>query len=299
MDPPDIVLSESRMEQATEGEVAQTDVTNDAQKKISITPSITLDQHTSSATSAQVEIKMDPPDIVLSESRMEQATELLRACSPRDNSDEKETVSKRPTFKRQNSKEMQSAVDMPRGGPSPVSFEKQRHLSVSGPPEPWQDEGDDNGTNYSEDDKEVSSLAAITSKVSAPKKSGKRSRKNSKNKPEEGGEGISKDGEDPETKHCAPEKEEKVGRTTTFASLLTDSLTDAWVNPESGRRSSDEEEDEELKKLTQTQKPLALPQPSYARVASHEAINTLVDPPLPTASEVVALKSASTPAHCL
>merc|ERR1719394_1098249 len=155
-------------------EVAQTDVTNDLQKKISITPSITLDQHTSSASSAQVEIKMDPPDIVLSESRMEQATELLRACSPRDNTDEKETVSKRPAFKRQNSKEMQSAVEMPRGGPSPVSFEKQRHLSVSGPPEPWQDEGDDNGTNYSEEDKEVSSLAAITSKVSAPKKSGKR-----------------------------------------------------------------------------------------------------------------------------
>merc|ERR1719454_1751879 len=129
---------------------------------------------------------MDPPDIVLSESRMEQATELLRACSPRENSDEKETESRRPTFKRQNSKEMQSAVDMPRGGPSPVSFEKQRLLSVSGQPEPWQDDGDDNGTNYSEEDKEVSSWSAITSKVSAPKKSGKRSRKSSKSKPAEG-----------------------------------------------------------------------------------------------------------------
>merc|ERR1719430_2418432 len=103
-------------------EVAQNDMTNDAQKKISITPSITLDEHASSATSAPVEIKMDPPDIVLSESRMEQATELLRACSPRDNSDEKEPETRRPTFMRQNSKEMQSAVDMPRGGPSPVSL---------------------------------------------------------------------------------------------------------------------------------------------------------------------------------
>merc|ERR1712181_7534 len=81
---------------------------------------------------------------------------------------------------------------------------------------------------------------------------------------------------------------------TSFGSLHTDSLTDAWVNDESGKRSSDEEEDEELKNLTQVQKPLALPQPSYARVASHEAKNTLDDPPLPAASEVVALKPAST-----
>merc|ERR1719412_2594306 len=87
---------------------------------------------------------------------MEQATELLRACSPRDNSDEKEPETKRPTFMRQNSKEMQSAVEMPRGGPSPVSFEKQRHLSVSGPPEQWQDVGEDNGTTFSDEDKEAS-----------------------------------------------------------------------------------------------------------------------------------------------
>merc|ERR1719234_675221 len=232
---------------------------------------------------------MDPPDIVLSESRMEQATELLRACSPRDNSDEKEPETRRPTFMRQNSKEMQSAVDMPRGGPSPVSFEKQRHLSVSGQPEPWQDDGDDNGTNYSEEDKQVSSWSAITSKVSAPKKSGKRSRKSSKSKQAEGGADGAIDDEDSE------KKRNPTVQRTSFASLSTDSITDAWVNEESGKRSSeDEEEDEELKNLTQVKKPLALPQPSYARVASHEAINNLDDPPLPPASEVVALKPAST-----
>merc|ERR1719209_2514256 len=224
-------------------EVAQNDVTNDVQKKISITPSITLDEHVLSATSAPVEIKMDPPDIVLSESRMEQATELLRACSPRDNSDEKEPETRRPTFMRQNSKEMQSAVDMPRGGPSPVSFEKQRHLSVSGQPEPWQDDGDDNGTNYSEEDKEVSSWSAITSKVSAPKKSGKRSRKGSKSKQAEGATDV--DDEDSEKRHSMSEKETNpTVQRTSFASLPTDSLTDAWVNDESGKRSSEDEEEE-------------------------------------------------------
>merc|ERR1719234_187398 len=231
---------------------------------------------------------MDPPDIVLSESRMEQATELLRACSPRDNSDEKEPETRRPTFMRQNSKEMQSAVDMPRGGPSPVSFEKQRHLSVSGQPEPWQDDGDDNGTNYSEEDKAVSGWSAITSKVSAPKKSGKRSRKSSKSKQSEVGADGANEDEDSE------KKGNPTVQKTSFASLPTDSITDAWVNDESGKKSSEDEEDEELKNLTQVQKPLALPQPSYARVASHEAINTLDDPPLPPASEVVALKPAST-----
>merc|ERR1719234_2744124 len=270
-------------------EVAQNDMTNDAQKKTTITPSITLDEHASSATSAPVEIKMDPPDIVLSESRMEQATELLRACSPRDNSDEKEPeINRRPTFMRQNSKEMQSAVDMPRGGPSPVSFEKQRHLSVSGQPEPWQDDGDDNGTNYSEEDKQVSGWSAITSKVSAPKKSGKRSRKSSKSKQAEGGVDDANENGDSE------KKGNPTVQRTSFASLSTDSLTDAWENDESGKINGEEEEDEELKNLTQVQKPLALPQPSYARVASHEAINTLDDPPLPAASEVVALKPAST-----
>merc|ERR1719234_745923 len=230
---------------------------------------------------------MDPPDIVLSESRMEQATELLRACSPRDNSDEKEPETRRPTFMRQNSKEMQSAVDMPRGGPSPVSFEKQSRLSVSGQPDPWQDDGEDNVTNYSEEDKAVSSWSAITSKVSAPKKSGKRSRKSSKSKQSEVGADGANEDEDSE------KKGNPTVQKTSFASLPTDSLTDAWVNDESGKINSEDEEDEELKNLTQVQKPLALLQPSYARVASHEAINTLDDPPLPAASEVVALKPAS------
>jgi len=174
-----------------------------------------------------------------------------------------------------------------------VSFEKQRHLSVSGQPEPWQDDADENVTNYSEEDKEVSSWSAITSKVSAPKKAGKRSRKSSKSKPAEGV--ADGDDEDSEKRHSVSEKEvNPTVQRTSFASLLTDSLTDAWVNEESGKRSSEDEEDEELKNLTQAQKPLALPQPSYARVASHEAINTLGEPPLPVASEVVALKPAST-----
>ena len=285
-------------------EVAETDVCDEVlKKKISIAPSITIDDHLTADLMSSVNIQMDTPEIVLSKSKMEEATQLLRACSPREPGEEEEAPVGRPIFMRQNSKEMQSAVDVPRGGPSPVSFEKQKHLSVSNPPDTWQDE-EDTSFGDTEDDQGSSKWSAIAAKVCARKKSdsskGKRSRKNSKNinaeteapnKPS-----IEVDMKEPKFEIVENEPQEKK---STFASLPTDTLTDAWMNDDVGGMSSDDEEVEKEVELlnwrTMEPCPLALAPPSYAMIASHESLHIIEEPPLPSISpsEMVPLKHTS------
>ena len=285
-------------------EVAETDVCDEvSKKKISITPSITLDDYLTADSISSVNIQMGTPEIVLSNSKMEEATQLLRACSPREPGEEEEAPAGRPIFMRQNSKEMQSAVDVPRGGPSPVSFEKQKHLSVSNPPDTWQDE-EDISYGDTEDDQGSSKWSAIAAKVCARKKSdsskGKRSRKNSKNINVEteapNQPSLEVDVKEPKFEIEENQPQEKK---STFASLPTDTLTDAWMNDDVGGMSSEDEEVEKEMELlnwrTMEPCPLALAPPSYAMIASHESLHIFEDPPLPSLSpsEMVPLKHTS------
>merc|ERR1712106_856169 len=128
------------------------------------------------ANTPQLEIKIDQPksvaapSIVLqneAESKMVGATEIIRATSPMLNQS-------RPQFKRQNSKEMQLAVEVQR----PISFEKQTSLKAENVSDAWMNESSgsmdddelDKELNEETKRKSWSSIAAnVVSKVAKPK----------------------------------------------------------------------------------------------------------------------------------
>merc|ERR1711892_1002763 len=123
---------------------------------------------------------MAPPSIILqneTESKMAGATEIIRATSPRLDQN-------RPQFKRQNSKEMQQAVEVQR----PLSFERQKTLSVSlttdNLSEAWMDDNvgsidDDELDKELDEKKKKTSWSSITAKV-VPKSEQTKCEKNTK-----------------------------------------------------------------------------------------------------------------------
>merc|ERR1712106_601851 len=132
----------------------------------------------------KIDIKRDetmaPPSIILqneTESKMAGATEIIRASSPRLDQN-------RPQFKRQNSKEMQQAVEVQR----PLSFERQKTLSVSltteNLSEAWMDDNvgsidDDELDKELDEKKKKTRWSSITAKV-VPKSEQTKCEKNTK-----------------------------------------------------------------------------------------------------------------------
>eukprot|EP00090_Calanus_glacialis_P016241 TRINITY_DN25465_c0_g1_i1.p1 TRINITY_DN25465_c0_g1~~TRINITY_DN25465_c0_g1_i1.p1 ORF type:complete len:1826 (-),score=521.33 TRINITY_DN25465_c0_g1_i1:410-5347(-) len=109
--------------------VAESNMKSDFLESIKIVKTSVTNDEMHFANTPQLEIKTDEsrsvatPSIVLqneAESKMVGATEIIRATSPMLNHT-------RPEFKRQNSKEMQQAVEVQR----PLSFERQTTLSAS------------------------------------------------------------------------------------------------------------------------------------------------------------------------
>merc|ERR1719483_70412 len=162
--------------------VAESNMKCDFQKDFQNVKTCVADEEMHLANVPKIDIKRDetksmaPPSIVLqneSESKMAEATEIIRASSPR-------AEQNRPHFKRQNSKEMQQAVEVQR----PLSFERQKTLSVSIPTDTGMDENDvtlddeeiDKGMD---EQKKRSSLSFITAKV-VSKKGEKKDEKNNK-----------------------------------------------------------------------------------------------------------------------
>jgi len=149
-----------------------------------VNTSVTMEEkHLVNAPKPEINIedsKSGPtPTILLehdTESKMVGATEIIRATSPMSNK-------KRPEFKRQNSKEMQNAVEVQR----PICFEKQGTLAAEYLDDPWTDDSvglvdDEEGINEETKRKSWSSIAAtVVSKVSKTKNE-KTSNKVSKHK---------------------------------------------------------------------------------------------------------------------
>jgi hypothetical protein len=109
--------------------VAESNMKSDFSESIKMVKTSVTNEEMHLANTPQLEIKTDEsqsvatPSIVLeneAESKMVGATEIIRATSPMLNKP-------RPEFKRQNSKEMQQAVEVQR----PLSFERQTTLSTS------------------------------------------------------------------------------------------------------------------------------------------------------------------------
>merc|ERR1719483_1064697 len=162
--------------------VAESNMKCDFQKDFQNVKTCVADEEMHVANVPKIDIKRDetksmaPPSIVLqneSESKMAEATEIIRASSPRADQN-------RPHFKRQNSKEMQQAVEVQR----PLSFERQKTLSVSIPTDTGMDENDvtldDEEIDKGMDEKKKrSSLSFITAKV-VSKKGEKKDEKNNK-----------------------------------------------------------------------------------------------------------------------
>merc|ERR1711874_280421 len=98
--------------------------------------------------------------------------------------------------------------------------------------------------------------------------------------------------EEPAVKEDAKAVENKPGG---IALPITE-MTDDWMDDDVaiGAMDSDEDEEEKRKDTVKTSpQPLALTQPSYASIASHETPQSVLDKELPAPPEVVILKEAS------
>merc|ERR1712013_111536 len=219
------------------------------------------------------------PTILLgneTESKMVGATEIIRATSPMSNK-------KRPEFKRQNSKEMQNAVEVQR----PICFEKQGTLAAEYIEDPWTDDSvglidDEEVVNEETKRKSWSSIAAtVVSKVSKTKNE-KTSHRLTNHKTSVVQVDDELNAEVHKDKEKKGVKATNVEARNSYAGLPTDTMTDAWMNDDVGSIDSDDEV---------TTKPLALTAPSWADVASKENTTASKEEELPKPPEIVPLKS--------
>merc|ERR1712013_550085 len=220
------------------------------------------------------------PTILLgnvTESKMVGATEIIRATSPMSNK-------KRPEFKRQNSKEMQNAVEVQR----PICFEKQGTLAAEYIEDPWTDDSvglidDEEVVNEETKRKSWSSIAAtVVSKVSKTKNE-KTSHRLTNHKTSVVQVDDELNAEVHKDKEKKGVKATNVEARNSYAGLPTDTMTDAWMNDDVGSIDSDDEV---------TTKPLALTAPSWADVASKENTTASKEEELPKPPEIVPLKSS-------
>merc|ERR1712106_225731 len=270
------------------------------------------------ADTPQLEIKIDQPksvaapSIVLqneAESKMVGATEIIRATSPMINQS-------RPQFKRQNSKEMQLAVEVQR----PISFEKQTSLKAENVGDAWMNESAgsmdddelDKELNEETKRKSWSSIAAnVVSKVAKPKNESI-SRKTSSHETlivqaeddtrSETSKSVDKDG----FEICVGKKEMRQKRKSqnldssdnkkeeiiqpscketkpAIAGLPMDDASDAWMNDDVGTIDSESEDEtvqakeSTLKELATVQAPTKDVKPAIAGLPMTDASDAWMD----------------------
>eukprot|EP00092_Neocalanus_flemingeri_P009172 GFUD01009873.1.p1 GENE.GFUD01009873.1~~GFUD01009873.1.p1 ORF type:complete len:2234 (-),score=822.51 GFUD01009873.1:392-6148(-) len=249
--------------------VAESNMSHDFSENIKFIKTSVVNEEMHLANAPKIDIKRDetksmvPPAIVLeneTESKMAGATEIIRASSPR-------LDQTRPQFKRQNSKEMQQAVEVQR----PLSFERQKTLSVSVATDKLSDEEGFEQYGIKPEKHQKKKSQNLTNKIDLE---------------------VIKVDKKPEIRRLGVDKEEEnnVQNSTknneqrnSYAGLPIDNVTDAWMNDDLGSLDSEEEEEN---------KPLALTAPSWAGIASKAGVSGSSDPELPLPSEIVPLKPA-------